>query len=121
MIGFFIDGNITGDPRVQPVGEWTVLEFRVANNDDRRKEGEEWKTTPVFMDVKYWTKNPQPWIQKIVKGAYCSCKGKITQDNWEDKESGKPRSKLVFTIEGLPAFRVAGQAHTEPEEAPPPF
>lgn len=106
MIGFFIDGNIVGDPTVKPVGqEWTVLEFRIANNDDRKKEGEEWKTTPVFMEVKYWTKNPVPWVQKIVKGAYCSCAGKITQDNWDDKTTGEKRSKLVHTIEGCPTIR----------------
>jgi len=126
MNGFFIDGNICGDPTVKSVNaEWTVLEFRVANNDDRKKEGEEWKTTPVFIDLKYWTKNPTPWIQKIVKGAYFSGNGKITQDNWEDKESGKPRSKLVFTVEGCPTIRVSGgsTATAAPAQAAdqPPF
>lgn len=121
MIGFFIDGNICGDPEVKSVNaEWTVLEFRVANNDDRKKEGDEWKTHPVFMDLKYWTKNPTPWIQKIVKGAYFAGSGKITQDNWDDKETGKPRSKLVFTIEGCPTIRAKGDA-APAQSDPPPF
>ena len=122
MIGFFIDGNICGDPVVKAVNqEWTVLEFRIANNDDRKKEGEEWKTNPVFMEVKYWTKNPTPWIQKIVKGAYCSCAGKITQDNWDDKTTGEKRSKLVHTIEGCPTIRTpsAYAANKSDEQTPP--
>lgn len=134
MIGFFVDGNITGDPRVKPVGEWTVLEFSVANNDDRRKEGDEWKTHPVFIDLTYWTKNPTPWINKIVKGAFCSCAGRIKEDRWQDKETGKDRSKHVYVIDGCPTIRAKGGASqssgtgtapanqgTSADDEPPPF
>jgi single-stranded DNA-binding protein len=117
-----MDGNICGDPEVTAVGtEWTVLEFCVANNDNRKKEGDEWKTYPTFVNLKYWTKNPTPWIQKIVKGAYFAGTGKITQDDWIDKDTGKPRSKLVFTVEGLPTIRAPGgsTAHAAPAPSAP--
>lgn len=118
MNGFFIDGNVCGDPQVKPVGtEWTVLEFQIGNNDNRKKEGEEWKTIPVFIWLKYWTKNPTTWIQKIVKGAYISCAGKMTQDNWE--QDGQKRSKIVYTIDGLPTIRAStGHATTAGSAAP---
>jgi single-strand DNA-binding protein len=121
MNGFHIDGNVVADPIVRTVNaEWTVLEFRIANNDNRKKEGEEWKTEPMFFTLNYWSKNPAVWIQKIVKGAYCACAGKMSQDNWDDKTTGGKRSKIVYTIENLPTFRApSAYAANKPEESPP--
>ena len=128
MNGFFIDGNIVGDPKVQPAGEWTVLRFTIANGDDRRKVGEEWVEKTNFLDVEYWTKNPTPWITKIVKGAFCSCAGTIHQDDWE--QDGQKRSKKVLKIQGMPSIHLRQKnatssaqsgASTPPEADDTPF
>lgn len=116
-----IDGNIVDNPAVHGVNdEWTKLEFSVANNDDRKQlPSGEWKTTPSFFTIIYWTKNPTPWIKKIVKGAYFSASLEPIQERWTDKNSGQERSKVVFKVTGMPTIRAPQGVRPEVEEAAP--
>lgn len=98
----FLDGNITGDPKVYaPDGsEYTCLTFSIANNDEKKKVGNEWESVASFFELKFWTKNPTHWIQKIVKGARCYVEAIAKQEMWE--KDGVKNSKVIFNVQGFP-------------------
>ena len=102
----FIDGNITGDPQVfAPEGsEYTLLTFSIANNDEKKKVGDGWESIPSFFELKFWTKNPSNWIQKIKKGVRCYVEAEAKQETWE--QDGNKRSKVVFKVVGFPYIQL---------------
>lgn len=54
----------------------------------------------IFVDITAWDQQAE-WAGKASKGALVAVEGRLTQDKWEDKQSGQKRSKLLVT-----AFRV---------------
>lgn len=98
MNSLTLSGIITGDPQVfAPEGsESTKITFNVANNDNSKKINGNWESVPLFIEVEYWTKNPQKWIQKIIKGNKCSFIASLKMESWE--QDGNKRSKLVAEI-----------------------
>ena len=96
-----ITGNITRDPETYvPNGsENTCIKFSIANNDESRKGANgEYEDVPNYFDIKYWTKNVQYWIQKLVKGAPVTVQGRIKQERWKDKDD-QNRSRIVIIAE----------------------
>ena len=53
-----ISGNVTREPELfSPEGsEFSCIKFSIANNDERKKEGENWVDVASFFDLEYWTK-----------------------------------------------------------------
>jgi len=111
MNSLTLSGIITGDPQVfAPEGsESTKITFNIANNDNSKKIDGEWQSVPMFIEVGYWTKKPQNWIQKIVKGNKCSFVAPLKMETWE--QDGHKRSKLVAEI---PSFSFPEIVEKEP-------
>ncbi len=95
-----ITGNLTRDPETfSPQGsENTCIKFSIANNDESKKDGDNYEDVPSYFDVKYWTKNVQYWIQKLTKGAPVTVQGRMKQERWTDKENNN-HSRIVILAE----------------------
>lgn len=84
-----IMGRLTRDPeqRTTPSGK-TVVRFSVAvdrqGNDD----------TADFFDVTAWEKLGELVVQYLGKGRRVLVQGRLRQDSWDDKETGKKRSRV---------------------------
>lgn len=51
-------------------------------------------TKADFFDVTAWEKLGELVSQYLSKGRRCLVQGRLRQDSWDDKESGKKRSKV---------------------------
>jgi len=117
-----ITGNLTREPEVvSPKGsEYSVIKFSIANNDERhKKDTGDWESVASFFDCEYWTKNPQHWLQQLVKGCQVCLQGKLKQERWDDKETQKQRSRVLVSVEGFPIVVQRGDSkpvQSEPDD-----
>ena len=94
---WIVAGNLTGDPiRKETTSGKTVIKFCIANTQHFRRDGQADKDTS-FIDVEYWQSYPDRFIDAMVKGAPVLVVGKAKQDTWEDKTTGKNRSKIKLS------------------------
>lgn len=82
-------GRLTRDPeqRTTPSGK-TVVRFSLAVD----RQGSEDATD--FFDVTAWEKLGELVVQYVTKGRRVLVQGRLRQDSWDDKESGKKRSRV---------------------------
>jgi single-strand DNA-binding protein len=82
-------GRLTRDPetRTTPSGK-SVTSFSLAV--DRGTQDDQ----ADFFDVTAWEKTGELVAQYLSKGRRCLVQGRLRQDSWDDKESGKKRSKV---------------------------
>lgn len=97
-------GNITRDIELRFVGngKTALAEISLAVNrtwfdkaSDTRKE------EVAFVDVAMWGKQAEIAGEYLGKGRQVLIEGRLTQDTWDDKETGKKRSKLKVTCENM--------------------
>lgn len=85
-------GRLTRDPetRTTPSGK-SVTSFSIAvdrvGQDDQAD----------FFDVTAWEKTGELVQQYLSKGRRVLVQGRLRQDSWEDKETGKKRSRVEVT------------------------
>ncbi len=96
-----IAGRLTRDPELKslPNGN-AVTELGLAVNQ-RTKKGEEWVDDPIFLDVSVWGRQAENACQYLKKGSVALVEGRLTMDQWEDKQSGQKRSKIKITAQNL--------------------
>ena len=90
-------GNLVADPQVREVGEGKlVADFCLAfdppgakRDDSNRSTGE-----AIFVEVEVWDRMAENAGQYLSKGSPVLIEGRLKMDRWEDKETGKNRSKL---------------------------
>lgn len=100
-----IQGNLTRDPemRYSPKGD-AVANLGVAINETwEGKDGQRREVTN-FVDVVFFGEMAEKCQRQFRKGNAVFIQGRLKTDQWEDKQSGAKRSKLV----------VSGQIITSP-------
>lgn len=82
-------GRLTRDPetRTTTTGK-TIASFSLAV--DRGGQDDQ----ADFFDVTAWEKLGELVSQYLTKGRRCLVQGRLRQDSWDDKETGKKRSKV---------------------------
>jgi len=82
-------GRLTRDPetRTTPSGK-SVTSFTLAV--DRQTQDDQ----TDFFDVTAWEKLGDLVAQYLSKGRRCLVQGRLRQDSWDDKETGKKRSRI---------------------------
>lgn len=83
-------GRLTRDPemRTTPNGK-TVTSFSLAV--DRQGSDD----TADFFDITAWEKLGELVNQYLSKGRRCLVQGRLRQESWDDKETGKKRSRVA--------------------------
>lgn len=95
-------GNLTRDPELRytpkgtAVADISLAINRVWNNDQGQKQEE-----TVFVDVTLWGRQAELAQQYLTKGRGAYVEGRLQMDTWDDKETGKKRSKLKVIGESL--------------------
>lgn len=92
-----IGGNLTRDPELKflPTGV-AVCNFNVAVNEKYTVNGEK-KENVCFVEVVAWKKTAELAAEYLKKGSPVVVEGKLSQDEWQDKETGKKRTKTKMT------------------------
>ena len=90
-----LDGYIARMDELKAVGgnSTSLLGFTVACTNGKG----EYENT-VFLDCTAWGKTGEMVNQYFSKGKPICVTGELKQENWEDKESGKKRSKIVLNV-----------------------
>jgi single-strand DNA-binding protein len=90
-----IVGNVCRDPelRATPSGQ-QVCDVSVAVNEKWDDKSGTTQERVTFVDVTMWGKTAETFCRWKKKGDPVLVEGRLQQDNWTDKESGKKRSKL---------------------------
>jgi single-strand DNA-binding protein len=95
-------GNLTRDPELRytpkgtAVADISLAINRVWNNDQGQKQEE-----TTFVDVTLWGRQAELAQQYLGKGRSAYIEGRLQMDTWDDKETGKKRSKLKVIGESL--------------------
>lgn len=82
-------GRLTHDPemRTTPSGK-NVCTFSIAVDRMSRDDQAD------FFSVTAWEKTAELVNQYLSKGSRCLVQGRLRQESWEDKETGKKRSRV---------------------------
>lgn len=85
-------GRLTRDPemRTTTTGK-TIASFSLAV--DRQTQDDQ----ADFFDITAWEKLGELANQYLSKGRRCLVQGRLRQDSWDDKETGKKRSRIEVT------------------------
>ena len=95
-------GNLTRDPELRYTPKGTAVADiglainRVWSNDQGQKQEE-----TTFVDVTLWGRQAELAQQYLSKGRGAYIEGRLQMDTWDDKETGKKRSKLKVIGETL--------------------
>ncbi len=116
-----ITGNIGSDLELKHTNSGTaVLDFNLAVT-----EGFGDKKRTNWIGVKAWSKAAESMAQFLGKGRKIVVAGRLSQEEWEDKDTGKKRSKTLVVVDNW-TFADSGkgerQESTQPArrtEAPP--
>lgn len=82
-------GRLTRDPelRTTPSGK-TIASFSIAVDRGGQEDQAD------FFDVTAWEKLGELVNQYLSKGRRCLVQGRLRQDSWDDKETGKKRTRV---------------------------
>lgn len=84
-----IAGRLTRDPELAyTANEKAYCRLGIANGRDDRA---------VFVDVVCWEKTAEWMAQNVQKGRPVMIEGRLNFSQWEDKDTGKKRSKVEIT------------------------
>jgi single-strand DNA-binding protein len=93
-------GNLTRDPQLRFLpNERCVASFGVANSRRYKLTSGETKEDTLFMDCEAWGKTAEHIGKYFMKGKPIIVEGRMRQDNWTERDTGKPRSKLILVVE----------------------
>tara|TARA_R110000782_G_scaffold12895_4_gene38146 strand:+ start:10524 stop:10904 length:381 start_codon:yes stop_codon:yes gene_type:complete len=62
--------------------------------NEKRKSGDQLVDKVIFVDVTLWGKTAELASQYLEKGSSALIEGKLDLDQWEERDTGKKRSKL---------------------------
>jgi single-strand DNA-binding protein len=93
-------GNLTRDPEIRYTLKGTACcDITIANTEKWTAENGQKKERTCFAGATIWGKSGEVFAQYHKKGQQCLVSGKLTQETWEDKESGKKREKTKILVD----------------------
>jgi single-strand DNA-binding protein len=93
-------GNLTRDPELRYTsGGAAVCGFGLAMNRRFSTASGEQREETCFVDIDVWGKQGESCKNYLRKGSPAFIEGRLRMDSWQDRESGKTRSRLTVTAE----------------------
>ena len=98
----FLMGNLTRDPILKstPNGN-SVADLGMAVNKKYKATDGTWKDDVCYVNLTAWGKTAENAAEYLTKGRTIFVEGRLKFDQWDDRESGKKRSKLSVVVENL--------------------
>ena len=95
-----LSGNLARDPEVRftPTGK-AVTEATVCVSERWKDEAGQQKETTAFVALVFWGPRGEAFAKHHRKGSKAMVRGKIVQDTWEDKVTGKKQTKTKVQVE----------------------
>ncbi|MFA6567246.1 MAG: single-stranded DNA-binding protein [Victivallales bacterium] len=98
----FLIGNLTRDPelRYTPQGS-AICDLGLAVNRQYTTNDGVKKEEVCFVDITAWGRQAETCNRFVKKGSQIFVEGRLKLDSWQDKETGKNRSKLNVVAERI--------------------
>ncbi|HTE22414.1 MAG TPA: single-stranded DNA-binding protein [Candidatus Limnocylindria bacterium] len=95
-------GNLTRDPELRQTPNGTsVCSFGLALNRSYKGQNGEWQEATDFIEIIAWGPLGERVAQYLSKGRPCLVNGRLQSSSWEDKETGKKRSKVEVVAQDV--------------------
>ena len=103
-------GNLTRDPELrQTKGGTSICRFSVAVNRSYNSQDGSTRDETCFVEVDSFGRKAENIAKFFSKGKSILVEGRLRQENWEDKQSGQKRSKLLVVLESFEFVGVKGE------------
>jgi single-strand DNA-binding protein len=125
-------GRLTRDPETRTFangGKVAAFGFAV-NNRKKNQQTDQWEDDPVFLDVKAFNRGETGRKladlveQSLHKGNQAFLEGHLVLEQWQDKNDGSKRQKLVVVLDNLqflePRADYAGEGGSRGSRMAPP-
>jgi len=90
-------GNLTRDPELRYIPSGTaVTDLGLAINTKHKNREE-----TCFVDVTVWGKSAEACCEYMRKGRQVLVNGRLVTESWDDRETGRKRSKIKVVAEGV--------------------
>src|ERR1017187_1112377 len=98
----FLMGNLTRDPQLRYLPSNTpVVEFGLAINRRWKGPNGEEREEVAFVEISAFGRTAEVINQYFTKGKPIFIEGRLKYDQWEDKQGGGKRSKLMVVAENF--------------------
>jgi single-strand DNA-binding protein len=95
-------GNLTRDPETRSTsGGASVTGFSLAVNETWTDKAGERQERTSFIVCEAWGPRGETIAKYLGKGRQVLVEGRLRQDTWDDKETGKKRSTLRVAVDGF--------------------
>ena len=102
--------NLTRDPELrQTKGGTSICRFSVAVNRSYNSQDGSARDETCFVEVDSFGRKAENIAKFFSKGKSILVEGRLRQENWEDKQSGQKRSKLLVVLESFEFVGVKGE------------
>lgn len=116
-----IGGNVVRDPELSYTPKGTpALDLSIANNKVWYSDDGEKKEKVSFIECRFWGKQAENVAKFFTKGKPILVEGELSQESWEDKETGKRRSKTLITARAFHFCGDGGGSRRTITDEPPP-
>lgn len=108
-------GRLTRDPemRTTTTGK-SIASFSLAV--DRQTQDDQ----ADFFDITAWEKLGELAVQYLSKGRRCLVQGRLRQDSWDDKETGKKRTRIEVVATDITFLDSPSEGQSGGQSAPRP-
>ncbi len=98
----FLMGNLTRDIELKhtPSDQSVATIGLAVNRTFKTRDGESREET-TFVDCEAWGRTAEVMSQYLCKGRPVFIEGRLKLDQWDDRETGKKRSKLKVVIDNF--------------------
>ena len=95
-------GNLTRDVELKftPKGTQVAVGSLAINRSYKTDQGEKREET-TYVDVEFWGRVAEIVAEYVKKGNPLYVEGRLKQESWEDKETGKKRARLKVVAENI--------------------
>ena len=113
-----LSGNLTRQAELKTTGSGTsVTTFGLAVSDRRKARSGEWEDYTHFVDCTIWGRRAEALTSYLSKGMKVAVEGKLNYHSWQDKETGKTRSKLDVVVDEIELMTSRGDGQQRQQQS----
>lgn len=96
-----ISGSLGKDPELRYTNGGKALCSLTVAVSHRYRKDEVWQEETAWWDVTVWGDMAENIAASCVKGTRVVCYGRVKQDEWDDKNTGTKRTKMVLVADDV--------------------
>jgi single-strand DNA-binding protein len=114
-----ISGRLTFDPELRYTQSGTAIaDFTIANGQKYKDSSEQWQERTAFIGCSVFGPMAEFAAKWLRKGNRANVQGQLVTDQWEDKQTGKKKSKTKVKVSQIQPIDWPDKNETQ-QQAPP--